>query len=104
MFNAAGVRPGAVVSSDRCTGVTQAVALFVGVATAIAALITAVANLRTSRRAVVAVQEVHTMVNQQRTDAQLYQAVLVAALTRAGVAVPVDQSLGAPPPAPRPAA
>lgn len=38
------------------------------------------------------VGEVHTMVNQQRTDLVRYQAVLVQALEIGGVKVPVDQS------------
>lgn len=45
--------------------------------------------------AAVAIQEVHTIVNQQRTDAQNYQAALVRALTAAGIDIPIDQSLGA---------
>jgi hypothetical protein len=47
--------------------------------------------------------EVHTMVNQQRTDAQRYTATRVAAMRLAGIEVPEDQSLAvtvAPPPAP----
>jgi len=44
-----------------------------------------------------AVKEVHTMVNQQRTDAQRYQIALIKALTKAGVEVPQDQSLNVPP-------
>lgn len=39
------------------------------------------------------IQEVHKIVNQQRTDMQSYQAVLKAALDHAGVAIPVDKSL-----------
>jgi hypothetical protein len=38
--------------------------------------------------------EVHQIVNQQRTDMQAYQAVLVAALKRAGVEIPKDESVG----------
>ncbi len=37
--------------------------------------------------------EVHEIVNQQRTDMQRYQAVLMAALRKAGVEVPPDESL-----------
>ena len=39
------------------------------------------------------IQEVHKIVNQQRTDMQSYQAVLKTALEQAGVAIPVDKSL-----------
>jgi hypothetical protein len=37
--------------------------------------------------------DVHKIVNQQRTDMQRYQAVLLAALRRAGVEIPPDESL-----------
>jgi hypothetical protein len=40
-----------------------------------------------------AIDEVHVIVNQQRTDAQRYQRALIAALNRAGVEVPADQSI-----------
>jgi multidrug resistance efflux pump len=39
------------------------------------------------------IEQVHKIVNQQRTDMQSYQAVLKAALEHAGVAVPADKSL-----------
>ncbi len=42
------------------------------------------------------VDEVHAMVNQQRTDMQRYQEVLTAALVAAGVPVPLDASLRSP--------
>ena len=45
-------------------------------------------------RQVDALAQVHTMVNQQRTDAQRYQDALIRALNAAGVDVPIDQSLG----------
>lgn len=37
--------------------------------------------------------DVHKIVNQQRTDMQRYQAVLLDALTKAGIEIPPDQSL-----------
>ncbi len=37
--------------------------------------------------------DVHRIVNQQRTDMQRYQEALVAALQRAGVDIPRDESL-----------
>jgi hypothetical protein len=37
--------------------------------------------------------DVHKIVNQQRTDMQRYQAVLLAALRNAGVEIPPDESL-----------
>lgn len=48
--------------------------------------------------ALVATEQVHTMVNQQRTDAQRYQEALVRALHSAGVEVPIDQSIAPPVP------
>jgi hypothetical protein len=50
-------------------------------------------NLRATRAAVKATQDVHVMVNQQRTDAMNYQAALIRALNAAGIDVPLDQSL-----------
>jgi hypothetical protein len=64
-----------------------------GLALAIGVLIP---NLRATRQAVKATEDVHVMVNQQRTDAQRYQAALVRALNDAGIPVPLDQSLGPP--------
>jgi hypothetical protein len=45
--------------------------------------------LRTLR----AVDNVHSMVNQQRTDAQTYQEDLIVALQEAGINIPPDKSL-----------
>lgn len=39
------------------------------------------------------VRQVHTIVNQQRTDAANYTAVLIAALREKGIDVPDDESL-----------
>lgn len=80
-----------------------------GVITAVATVITAVGglllaisvlipNLRATKKAAVALSEVHTIVNQQRTDAQRYQVALVEALRKAGVDVPADQSVMVAPP------
>jgi len=63
------------------------------VLTAIALVITAVAGLIRSRRVEGKVDQVHTIVNQQRTDALNYQRALIAALSKAGVDVPADQSV-----------
>lgn len=59
-----------------------------GVITAIATMITAIGGIYLGRR----VQEVHKIVNQQRTDMRQYQKALINALIAAGVAVPEDQS------------
>jgi len=61
--------------------------------TAVALIITARADSRRSRRVEGKVDEVHVIVNQQRTDAANYQRALVRALETAGVAVPEDQSV-----------
>ncbi len=50
-------------------------------------------TLRKTRENTVAVAEVHTMVNQQRTDMMRYQEALVEALQQGGVAIPADESL-----------
>ena len=71
------------------------------VLTALGGLVIAVGilipNLRATREAVKKTEQVHVMVNQQRTDAQNYQAALVRALNDAGITVPLDQSLSPPP-------
>lgn len=86
-----------------------------GVFTAIASVITAAAVLigaftvllpvlRTVRRTEARTAQVHTIVNQQRTDFLRYQSVLVNALHAAGIDVPPDQSiiLDTPDPGPTP--
>jgi hypothetical protein len=78
------------------TACATAITALGGLAVAVSVLLP---TMRTARKAVGAVQEVHTIVNQQRTDAQRYQVALVAALREGGVAVPVDQSLSVPAPA-----
>lgn len=52
-----------------------------------------VPTLRKTRENVAAVAEVHTMVNQQRTDMMRYQEALVAALQQGGIEIPEDASL-----------
>ena len=77
--------------------------------TAVAVVLTAVGVLvpilrkqrtiqATAQTAVDKVSEVHTMVNQQRTDMLRYQAALIDVLRAASLPVPADQSLTAPPP------
>lgn len=67
-------------------GVVSAVTLLIG------ALTIFLPVLRATRANGATLTEVHTMVNQQRTDLVNYQAALVGALKRAGVDVPEDQS------------
>jgi hypothetical protein len=62
-------------------------------ATAAAAVITAVGGLLVAIKTARGVGQVHTMVNQQRTDMMRYQADLIAAVRAAGGVVPADQSL-----------
>lgn len=73
------------------------VTAFASVLTAFGGLLLSVAYVipafRTVRKTKIAVDEVHTIVNQQRTDAQRYQIALVSALKAAGIDVPIDQSL-----------
>jgi len=81
-----------------------------GVITAAGLLITAVSGLfvaltrflpevRRMRKAAEATQavvdEVHTIVNQQRTDMTNFNRALIRALNEGGIPVPVDQSLPA---------
>jgi cobalamin biosynthesis protein CobD/CbiB len=63
------------------------------VITAVALLVTAVASLLKIRRLQHSVNDVHTIVNQQRTDAAKYQADLIAELRANDIEVPKDQSL-----------
>lgn len=73
--------------------ITASSALFIAVAGAITALTTLIPLLRRSKSTEAKVDEVHTIVNQQRTDMQNYNAALVRALSAAGIEVPVDQSV-----------
>jgi hypothetical protein len=59
-----------------------------GMVTAGATMITAVGGIYLGRR----VQEVHKIVNQQRTDMLQYQKALISALSSAGIEIPEDQS------------
>lgn len=63
------------------------------VLTALGLVITALAGLIRSRRVEHKVDDVHKIVNQQRTDAANYQRALIRALEQADVAVPTDQSV-----------
>ena len=65
----------------------------------IAALTLFIPILRNTKSLRHEVADVHTIVNQQRTDAANYQRALVRALKDAGVDVPTDQSLPAEEPA-----
>jgi len=79
------------------TAVATAITAVGGLVLAVSVLIP---TLRATRQAVANVAEVHTMVNQQRTDMLRYNEDLVNALNSAGVAVPTDRSLRRQPPKP----
>jgi hypothetical protein len=82
------------------TTLVSIISAVAAVFTAIGLVITAIAGLRRSQlterkidRADSKIAEVHVIVNQQRTDAMNYQRALIAALAKAGVEVPADQSV-----------
>jgi hypothetical protein len=61
--------------------------------TAVSLIIAAIGGLKRSQIVERKVDEVHIIVNQQRTDLQRYQVALISALQKAGVEIPIDQSL-----------
>jgi hypothetical protein len=85
-------------------GVTGSSSSTAQVATAIATIITALGGLtlavgvllpilKSTRSTEKQVAVVHTIVNQQRTDAQRYNIALTQLLLKHGIEVPIDQSL-----------
>ena len=64
-----------------------------GVITSLTVLLPILRGTKANARSIV---EVHTIVNQQRTDSLRYQERLIEALTAAGIAVPADSSLRGP--------
>lgn len=77
---------------------------FAGTITAISTLITAFGGvllaltvlipiLRTTRKVDEQVATIHTIVNQQRTDAQRYNIALTELLKKNNIEIPIDQSL-----------
>ena len=74
--------------------IITATATFITAVTALFAVLPAVLKLRAEVKAGrKEVGDVHKIVNQQRTDMMRYERALVLALKRAGVEVPVDQSI-----------
>jgi len=66
-----------------------------GLVTALATMVTAVGGIYLGHRmqsTSTRVEQVHHIVNQQRTDMVQYQKSLIAALIKAGIEVPDDQS------------
>jgi hypothetical protein len=71
------------------TGLITAIA---SVLTALGLFTTALTAWHKAQQLAAKIDDVHVIVNQQRTDAQNYQRALILALNDAGVKVPVDQS------------
>lgn len=85
------------MTASSWTGIVGAGAGLVTACAAVVGVLPALVRvLRETRRNTKAVNEVHTIVNQQRTDTLNYQRALIEALRRAGIEVPADQSV--PPP------
>lgn len=79
------------------TAVASLITAFGGVVLAVSVLIPILRQTRATARQTMEtgrqVEVVHTIVNQQRTDAQRYQIALTELLHKHGIEVPVDQSL-----------
>lgn len=90
----------AQVVSGSSNSTAQIVTAVATIITALGGMILAVAvlipNLRQTKELNAQVATVHTIVNQQRTDQQRYNIALTEALKKAGVEVPIDQSLPVP--------
>ena len=78
------------MASSTLAGVITAIGT---VFTALALIITAVTGLIRSRRTQEKIDEVHTIVNQQRTDMQRYIRAQSAVLVAHGIELPIDQSI-----------
>jgi hypothetical protein len=78
------------------TTIVGLVTAIASVLTALGLLITALTAWSKAKELTSKVDDVHVIVNQQRTDAQNYNRALIVALQRAGVDVPADQSVGEP--------
>lgn len=76
--------------------ITASASVFTAVSLVISALTVFLPILRGTRENKVAIGEVHTIVNQQRTDMQRYQRALIKVLEAHGIDVPDDQSVDQP--------
>lgn len=76
--------------------ITASASVFTAIALVITALVTLLPILRGTRQNAVAIGEVHTLVNQQMTDAKRYNERLMEVLVAHGIPVPRDSSLRAP--------
>jgi len=86
------------MSASSLAGIITAVATVVsaagGLFLALAVFLPIMRETRVAARASVAtLDEVHTIVNQQRTDMTNFNRALIRALNDAGVPVPIDQSV-----------
>jgi len=79
--------------------ITASASVFTALALLVTAIGVLIPNLRETRKAVKATEEVHVIINQDRTDRMRYQVALISALQKAGIDVPADQSI---PPAEEP--
>lgn len=90
------------LAASSLAGVITAIALVITAASGIIVSLTKfLPEVRKMRKAAEATQavvdDVHTIVNQQRTDGLNFQRALIRALTDAGIPVPIDQSVQEPP-------
>lgn len=73
--------------------ITATASVLTALSLVLGALTLLIPILRSTRETKKAVAEVHTIVNQQRTDMQRYQRTLILALEAHGIEVPMDQSV-----------
>jgi hypothetical protein len=75
--------------------------LLAEIITAIATALTAMGGLLLAVKVLIptkrVAEEVHHMVNQEKTDRLRFQAVLIQKLDEAGIEIPIDQSVPLPP-------
>jgi hypothetical protein len=82
------------VPDSTLAGIITAIStLFIAVGGVITALTLLIPILRGTRENKASIGEVHTIVNQQRTDSMRYQRALILALQEKGIDVPKDQSI-----------
>jgi hypothetical protein len=82
------------MADSTLAGIITAVAtVLTSISLVIGALTLFLPILRGTRENKKAIKEVHTIVNQQRTDSLRYQRALIKALEKHGVEVPEDQSI-----------
>jgi hypothetical protein len=73
--------------------ITASASVFTALALLVTAIGVLIPNLRATRRAVAQVDQVHTIVNQQRTDMQRFIRAQSALLRKHGIEPPIDQSI-----------